>query len=74
MGGARIEKVFEGRAQATHKPLGEIRREAMAAQRIKRFVDPGDIAALALFLASDAAKSISGQMLPIDDDMQTTGG
>ena len=74
VGGARIEKVFEGRAQATHKPLDEIRREALAAQSIKRFVDPRDIAALAVFLASDAAKSISGQMLPIDNDMQTTGG
>ncbi|MET0291831.1 MAG: 3-oxoacyl-[acyl-carrier-protein] reductase, partial [Steroidobacteraceae bacterium] len=28
------------------------------------------IAALAVFLASDAAKSISGQVLPIDGDMQ----
>ncbi|HWH40005.1 MAG TPA: SDR family oxidoreductase [Usitatibacter sp.] len=74
VGGARIEKVFEGRAQATHKPLDEIRREALAAQSIKRFVDPRDIAALAVFLASDAAKSISGQMLLIDNDMQTTGG
>jgi NAD(P)-dependent dehydrogenase (short-subunit alcohol dehydrogenase family) len=74
VGGARIEKVFEGRAQATHKPLDEVRKEAMAAQSIKRFVDPKDIAALAVFLASDAAKSISGQMLPIDNDMQMTGG
>jgi NAD(P)-dependent dehydrogenase (short-subunit alcohol dehydrogenase family) len=72
--GPRIEKVFEGRAQATHKPLDEVRKEAMAAQSIKRLVDPKDIAALAVFLASDAAKSISGQMLPIDNDMQTTGG
>jgi len=72
--GPRIEKVFEGRAQATHKPLEEVRKEAMAAQSIKRLVDPKDIAALAVFLASAAAKSISGQMLPIDNDMQTTGG
>lgn len=72
--GPRIEKVFEGRAQATHKSLDEVRKEAMAAQSIKRLVDPKDIAALAVFLASDAAKSISGQMLPIDNDMQTTGG
>lgn len=42
----------------------------MELQSIKRLVDPKDIAALALFLASDAAKSISGQMLPIDNDMQ----
>jgi NAD(P)-dependent dehydrogenase (short-subunit alcohol dehydrogenase family) len=42
----------------------------MAVQSLKRLVDPRDIAALAVFLASDAAKSISGQMLPIDSDMQ----
>jgi hypothetical protein len=42
----------------------------MAAQSIKRLVDPRDIAALTVFLASNAGKSISGQMLPIDNDMQ----
>lgn len=70
VGGARIEKVFEGRAEATRKPVEEIREEAMAVQSIKQFVDPKDIAALAVFLASDAGKSISGQMLPIDNDAQ----
>lgn len=70
VGGARIEKVFEGRAQATHQSVEEVRKEAMTVQSIKRLVDPKDIAALAVFLASDAAKSISGQMLPIDNDMQ----
>jgi len=42
----------------------------MAVQSPKRLVGPEDIAALAVFLASDAAKSISGQMMPIDNDMQ----
>ena len=68
--GERIQKVFEGRSEAEGKPLEEIKKEAMAAQSIKRLVDPRDIAALAVFLASDAGKSISGQMLPIDNDMQ----
>jgi NAD(P)-dependent dehydrogenase (short-subunit alcohol dehydrogenase family) len=68
--GPRIQKVFEGRAKASGKSLDEIKKEAMAVQSLKRLVDPKDIAALALFLASDAAKSISGQMLPIDNDMQ----
>jgi NAD(P)-dependent dehydrogenase (short-subunit alcohol dehydrogenase family) len=72
--GTRIEQVFEQRARVTGKSLDEVQREAMAAQSLKRFVDPADIAALAVFLASDAAKSISGQMLPIDNDMQSTGG
>jgi len=35
-------------------------------------VEPEEIAALAVFLASDSAKSISGQMLPIDNDQFTT--
>jgi len=42
----------------------------MANQSIKILVDPRDIAALAVFLASDAVKSISGQIIPIDNDMQ----
>ena len=68
--GPRIERVFEGRAKATNQTVDEIRKQAMAVQSIKRLVDPKDIAALAVFLASDAAKSISGQMMPIDNDMQ----
>ena len=68
--GDRIQKVFEGRAEARRKSIEEIKQEAMAAQSIKRLVDPRDIAALAVFLASDAGKSISGQVLPIDNDMQ----
>jgi len=68
--GPRIQRVFEGRAEASGKTVDEIRKEAMAVQSLKRLVDPKDIAALAVYLASDAAKSISGQMLPIDNDMQ----
>jgi len=44
----------------------------MAVQSLKRFVDPQDIAALTVFLASEAGKSISGQVLPIDNDAQTS--
>ena len=68
--GPRIQKVFEGRAKVSGKSVDEIKQEAMAVQSLKRLVDPKDIAALAVFLASYAAKSISGQMLPIDNDMQ----
>jgi NAD(P)-dependent dehydrogenase (short-subunit alcohol dehydrogenase family) len=68
--GERAERVFQGRAQATGKSLEEVKRLAMAGQSLKALVDPNDIAALAVFLSSDAAKSISGQVIPIDGDMQ----
>ena len=66
--GERIERVLQGRAEAEHKTLAEIRSDAMRIQSIKRFVDPKDIAALIAFITSDAGKSISGQVLPIDND------
>jgi NAD(P)-dependent dehydrogenase (short-subunit alcohol dehydrogenase family) len=68
--GERIQKVFQGRADATGASLDAVKAEAMANQSLKFLVDPKDIAALAVFLASDAAKSISGQIMPIDGDMQ----
>ena len=68
--GDRIERVFAGRAQIGGRSVEEVRAEAKAAQSIKAMIRPTDIAALAVFLASDAAKSISGQVLPIDNDRQ----
>jgi NAD(P)-dependent dehydrogenase (short-subunit alcohol dehydrogenase family) len=69
--GDRIERVLQGRASAEHKTVEEERAAAMSLQSLKRFVDPKDIAALIVFLTSDAGKSISGQVLPIDNDAQT---
>lgn len=68
--GPRLQRVFEGRAKVSGQSIEEVKDAAMAIQSIKRFVDPRDIAALAVFLASDSAKSISGALLPIDNDMQ----
>jgi len=68
--GERAERVFQGRAQASGRSVEEEKRLGLAGQSLKSLVDPADIAALAVFLASDAGKSISGQVLPIDGDMQ----
>ena len=46
--------------------MAEVRADAMAEQSIKDMIDPKDIAALAVFMASEAGKSISGEVLPID--------
>jgi NAD(P)-dependent dehydrogenase (short-subunit alcohol dehydrogenase family) len=47
-----------------------VKADAMAEQSIKAMIDPKDIAQLAVFLASPAAKTISGQVIPIDADRQ----
>ncbi len=70
--GQRVEHVLAGRAQVSGRTLEQERAAALGMQSIKAFVEPSEIAALAVFLASEAGKSISGQMLPIDNDQFTT--
>jgi NAD(P)-dependent dehydrogenase (short-subunit alcohol dehydrogenase family) len=69
--GPRLQQVFAGRASVSGRSPEQEEAAALANQSIKRFVDPADIAALAVFLASDAGRSISGQMIPIDGDSQS---
>ncbi|HTC51455.1 MAG TPA: SDR family oxidoreductase [Steroidobacteraceae bacterium] len=66
--GPRMEKVLEGRAKLSGRSLEEERMAGLAMQSIKTVVEPTDVAALAVFLASDAGRTISGQMLPIDNN------
>ncbi|MBX9777426.1 MAG: SDR family oxidoreductase [Xanthobacteraceae bacterium] len=70
--GPRLDRVYDARARVGGRSVEEIKTRALANQSLKTFVDPRDVAALAVFLASDAAKSISGQALPIDGDRQQT--
>jgi NAD(P)-dependent dehydrogenase (short-subunit alcohol dehydrogenase family) len=64
--GDRIQRVLRGRAQASGRSLEDVTADALSIQALKYFVDPDDIAALAVFLASQPAKSISGQTIAID--------
>jgi NAD(P)-dependent dehydrogenase (short-subunit alcohol dehydrogenase family) len=67
--GERMQRVLEGRAAQSGRSLEEERAAALANQSLKSFTEASEIAALALFLASDAARTISGQALSIDGDM-----
>jgi NAD(P)-dependent dehydrogenase (short-subunit alcohol dehydrogenase family) len=69
--GPRLDSVFEGRAKTSGRTTEQERAAALANQSIKHFVAPEDIAALAVFIASKAGRSISGQILPIDGDSQS---
>jgi NAD(P)-dependent dehydrogenase (short-subunit alcohol dehydrogenase family) len=68
--GGRIERVFAGRSAISGRTVAEERAKAISEQSIKAMVDPKDIAALIVYLASPAAKAISGQVIPIDNDRQ----
>lgn len=68
--GDRLRRVFAGRAQLSGRSADEEQRLGLSNLSIPEPVDPADIAALAVYLASDAARSISGQVVPIDGDQQ----
>ena len=67
--GPRMERVLEGRAARVAAASKQERVSAFANQSLKTFTEASEIAALALFLASDAAKTISGQAISIDGDL-----
>ncbi|MFK4190011.1 hypothetical protein ACI2L4_39495 [Streptomyces sparsogenes] len=55
--------LLQGRADASGRSLADVRADVLCIQSLKHFTDPDDIAALALFLASDNAKSSTGNTL-----------
>ncbi|HEY5082577.1 MAG TPA: 3-hydroxybutyrate dehydrogenase [Bauldia sp.] len=62
-----VEKQIPDTAKARHMTEEEVKNDViLAAQPTKQFVTAEEVAALAVFLASDAAKSITGALLPMD--------
>ena len=62
-----VEKQIPDTAKARGMTEEQVKRDViLAAQPTKQFVTVEEVAALALFLASDAAKSITGALLPVD--------
>jgi NAD(P)-dependent dehydrogenase (short-subunit alcohol dehydrogenase family) len=63
--GERMSRVIQARAQALGKPEAEIEREYLDPTALKRMVSEEDVAAMALFLASDEAASITGETIAV---------
>jgi NAD(P)-dependent dehydrogenase (short-subunit alcohol dehydrogenase family) len=66
--GPRVERVIEARARARGIELEEARAQFLAPISLRHTVSAEEIAAMAVFLASPAGRSISGQAISICGD------
>jgi NAD(P)-dependent dehydrogenase (short-subunit alcohol dehydrogenase family) len=64
--GPRIDAVIHAEAQAKGMTPDAVREGYAAGTALKRLSDPQDVADMALFLASDGARMVSGQALAVD--------
>lgn len=63
--GPRIEKVIQARADALGIDYAAMEQRYLEQISLRRMVDPDDVAATALFLASPGARNISGQSISV---------
>jgi len=63
--GPRIERVIRNRAEEMKLPYEEVVRQYVEPTALKRMVEEEDIAAMAVFLASDEGSNITGETLNI---------
>jgi NAD(P)-dependent dehydrogenase (short-subunit alcohol dehydrogenase family) len=68
--GPRIQGVIEAKAKAAGQSSGEILEQGLAGMSVKRMVDPHEVAAAAMFLASDGARAISGEAIGVDNGLR----
>lgn len=64
--GPRMDRVIEAEARAKGMTEDAVRRGYASGTALKRLTEPEEIADMAVFLASDASKMVSGQALAVD--------
>lgn len=64
--GERMDRVIADRAATLGATIEETRSEFLENMSLRRMVDPIDIANMALFLASDLARNVTGQVISVD--------
>jgi NAD(P)-dependent dehydrogenase (short-subunit alcohol dehydrogenase family) len=69
--GDRIRRVIEGKSQAMGMSYAEVEAKALSAVSLKTMVTGRQLADQILFVCSQRGRTISGQALAIDGDMQS---
>jgi NAD(P)-dependent dehydrogenase (short-subunit alcohol dehydrogenase family) len=68
--GARIDAVIAARAEATGVTAQDMRNEYIRKASLRRMVTADDVAAMALFLSSPAARNLTGQAISVDANLE----
>jgi NAD(P)-dependent dehydrogenase (short-subunit alcohol dehydrogenase family) len=68
--GERIRKVIEAKAEIAGKSAAEIQTAWLANASIKELIQPEQLADMILLLASNRGRTISGQALSVDGNLQ----
>lgn len=68
--GARMDNVIAARAQALGLTFNAMREDYVKKISLRRLVTTQDVAAMALFLSSPAARNISGQAISVDGNLE----
>lgn len=69
--GARMERVMKAEAESRNISFDLVYKEYVQSQSIKRLVKAEEIADMCLFLASPAAKMVTGQAIAVDGNTET---
>lgn len=69
--GERMNAVIAARAAATGRSVEAMRDEYIQKTSLRRMVSAQDVAAMSLFLASPAARNVTGQAISVDANLET---
>jgi NAD(P)-dependent dehydrogenase (short-subunit alcohol dehydrogenase family) len=68
--GERINRVIAAKAEARGVAFEAMHREYVETASMRRLIGPEDIAAMILFLCSDAGRLVSGQVIGVDGNVE----
>jgi NAD(P)-dependent dehydrogenase (short-subunit alcohol dehydrogenase family) len=72
--GERQDRVLTAKAEARGISFDEQKRSALAQASIKEMIEPRHLADMIVYLASPAARTVSGQAIAVDGDLQSLVG